>query len=183
LPTVKTGTATNEQYMTARANSIRLGHARNACLARAADAFRRGDGAAAKRFSREGKSLNEKMLNEAGEAAQLLVKERRADVQKAVRERDPNWSDDPSDRAERGKESAGGFGVIMGVASRRNIVGGDMLSAAERTECLIDLHTLHGTEGSDILGTFLAELEREHFRGLGESTAMFGHPKQREGKG
>lgn len=168
LPTVKTGSAANDQYMTARSNSIRLGHARNACLARAADAFRRGDGAAAKRFSREGKSLNEKMLNEAAEAANGLVRERRADVQKAVRERDPNWSDDPSDRAERGKECAGGLGVVMGVASRRNIVGGEHLSVGERTECLVDLHTLHGTEGADILATFLAELEREQFRGLGE---------------
>ena len=181
LPTVKTGTAANEQYMTARSNSIRLGHARNACLARAADAFRRGDGAAAKRFSREGKSLNEKMLNEAAEAANALVRERRADVQKAVRERDPNWSDDPSDRAERGKECAGGLGVVMGVASKRNVVGGEHLSVSERTECLVDLHTLHGTEGADILATFLAELEREHYRGLGEPAAGCGCLRQADG--
>jgi len=63
LPTLRTGSSVNEQYMSTRATSIRLGQARNACLARAADAFRRGDGAAAKRFSREGKSLNERMLN------------------------------------------------------------------------------------------------------------------------
>lgn len=170
LPTVRTGLAANNQYMKARETSIRLGHARNACLARAADAFRRGDGAAAKRFSREGKTLNEKMLSEAADAAQTLVRDRRKEVQQAVRERDPGWSDDPNDRTERGKECAGGFGVMMGVASKRNIVGGDLLTPSERTECMVDLHTLHGTEGSDILGTFLAELEREHYRGLGQST-------------
>ncbi|OCF32391.1 hypothetical protein I316_05816 [Kwoniella heveanensis BCC8398] len=166
LPTLKTGTSANEQYMSTRATSIRLGHARNACLARAADAFRRGDGAAAKRFSREGKALNQRMLNEAAEAAQTLVRDRRIEAQSAVRERDPGWSDDPSDRAERGKECAGGLGTILGVAGRKNVQGGDTLSGVERTEALLDLHTLHGGEGSEIAGQFLAELERENFRGL-----------------
>ena len=168
LPTVTTGVAANEQYMKARATAIRLGNARNACLARAADAFRRGDGAAAKRFSREGKSLNEKMLSESAEAAQALVRERRADAQRSVRERDVNWSDDPSDRSNRGKECAGGLGVILGVASKQNVIGGEALSSEDRTECMLDLHTLHGPEGSEIMGQFLAELERERYRGLGE---------------
>lgn len=158
LPTLRTGVSVNEQYMTTRATSIRLGQARNACLARAADAFRRGDGAAAKRFSREGKSLNERMLNEAADAAQALVRERRQAAQKAVRERDVGWSDDPGDRTQRGRECAGGLGVIMGIAAPRLIAGGDSLSAEERTECLLDLHTLHGSEGADILGQFLAEV-------------------------
>lgn len=158
LPTLKTGAGANEQYMTSRANAIRLGHARNACLARAADAFRRGDGAAAKRFSREGKALNERVVNEANEAAQALVKERRAEAQKAVRERDPSWSDDPSDRASRGKECGGGLGVVMGVASSRSVSRGVVLSAEERTEALLDLHTLHGNEGVDILASFLGDV-------------------------
>jgi len=160
LPTVRTGSGTNEQYMSTRATSIRLGHARNACLARAADAFRRGDGAAAKRFSREGKSLNERMLNEAADAAQALVRERRQDAQKAVRERDAGWSDDPGDRSQRGRECAGGLGVIMGIAAVRSVSGGEHMSADERTECLLDLHTLHGNEGADILGQFLAEVSQ-----------------------
>nr|XP_019001729.1 uncharacterized protein I203_05932 [Kwoniella mangroviensis CBS 8507]OCF65190.1 hypothetical protein I203_05932 [Kwoniella mangroviensis CBS 8507] len=165
LPTLKTGSATNEQYMSTRSTAIRLGHARNACLARAADAFRRGDGAAAKRFSREGKALNQRMLNESSEAAQVLVRERRMEAQLAIRERDPLWSDDPSDRSERGKECAGGLGVIMGTAPR-SVLGGELLSSAERVEALLDLHTLHGGEGQEITGQFLAELERENFRGL-----------------
>lgn len=169
MPTLKTGAVANEQYMTARAASIRLGHARNACLARAADAFRRGDGAAAKRFSREGKALNEKMLSESHEAANVLVKERMKDAQAAVRERDPAWSDDARDRAERGRECGAGFGVVLGVASAGKVPDGGRLSSEERTECLIDLHTLHGSEGVDIVSHFLAELERENYRGLGES--------------
>jgi hypothetical protein len=166
LPTLQTGSSANEQYMTTRSTAIRLGHARNACLARASDAWRRGDGAAAKRFSREARSLNERMLNDNLEAAQLLVRERRKAAQQAVRERDPSWSDDTRDRAERGKECAGGFGVVMGVASARSVPGGDRLSSDERTEILLDLHTLHGTEGSEIVSQFLTELERERFRGL-----------------
>lgn len=168
LPTLRTGTAANEQYMSNRANAIRLGHARNACLARAADAFRRGDGAAAKRFSREGKALNQRMINEASEVAQTLVRERREEAQKAIRERDPGWTDDPSDRSERGKECAGGLGVIMGIASRKSVSsgvgggggggGGERLSAEERAEALLDLHTLHGNEGAEIAGQFLAEV-------------------------
>jgi hypothetical protein len=175
LPTLATGTAANDQYMAARATSIRLGHARNACLARAADAFRRGDGAAAKRFSREGKALNEKMVHEANEAAQMLVKERMRDAARAVRERDPAWSDDPRDRAERGNECGAGLGVVLGVAGTSV---GSKLSSDERTEALIDLHTLHGTEGAEILGHFLAELERSHYRGLGKCSCC--HPSERE---
>lgn len=166
LPTLQTGSSANDQYMSTRSTAIRLGHARNACLARASDAFRRGDGAAAKRFSREGRSLNERMLNETFEAAQHLVRERRKSAQVAVRERDPSWSDDPGDRSSRGKECAGGLGVVMGIASSRSVPGGDRLSADERTEILLDLHTLHGTEGTEILSQFLVELERESFRGL-----------------
>lgn len=166
LPTLQTGSSANEQYMSTRSTAIRLGHARNACLARASDAWRRGDGAAAKRFSREARSLNERMLNDNLEAAQLLVRERRKAAQQAIRERDPGWSDDPRDRAERGKDCAGGFGVIMGVASARSVPGGDRLSSDERTEILLDLHTLHGTEGAEIVGQFLNELERESYRGL-----------------
>ena len=166
LPTLQTGSSANEQYMSTRSTSIRLGHARNACLARASDAFRRGDGAAAKRFSREGRSLNERMLSETLEAAQLLVRERRKAAQQAIRERDPAWSDDPGDRGVRGKDCAGGLGVVMGIASSRSVPGGDRLSAEERTEILLDLHTLHGTEGTEILSQFLSELERESFKGL-----------------
>lgn len=166
LPTINTGASANEQYLTSRQNAIRLGHARNACLARAADAFRRGDGAAAKRFSREGKSLNERMLHESAEAAAVLVRERMGDAQKAIRERDPSWSDDPADRATRGKEAGGGYGVLMGVAGMQKLraqsqgqnAGYEGTSEEERTEAMCDLHTLHGVEAVEVLGVFLAEV-------------------------
>ncbi|WVO17660.1 hypothetical protein L204_105357 [Cryptococcus depauperatus] len=166
LPTLVTGSSVNEQYLSSRSTSIRLGHARNACLARAADAFRRGDGAAAKRFSREGKALNMRMINESTEAAHSLIQTRQAAAQAAVLERPTTWSDDPHDRSERGKACAGGLGVVLGVASAKRIAGAEHLESGERTEVLLDLHTLHGNEGVEICGQFLAELERERFRGL-----------------
>jgi hypothetical protein len=52
LPTLSTGDAVQSLYMAYRARVLQLGAARNACLSRAADAWRRGDGAAARRFSR-----------------------------------------------------------------------------------------------------------------------------------
>jgi hypothetical protein len=158
LPTLPTGAIVNDEYMEARAAALRLGHARNACLARAADAWRRGDGAAAKRFSREANVLNEKMSSESSAAAAKLIKDRRETAQQAIQNRS-NWSDDPSDRASRGKECAGGLGVIMGVASAKGVgLGGTMLSAEERTECLIDLHALHAAEGVELLEEFLVNV-------------------------
>ena len=177
LPTINTGAVANEQYLTSRQSAIRLGHARNACLARAADAFRRGDGAAAKRFSREGKSLNERMLHESAEAAAVLVKERMASAQQAIRERDPAWSDEPADRAMRGKEAGGGFGVLMGVAGMQKLkqqgqgTYGDA-SIEERVECLCDLHTLHGVEAVEVLGVFLAEVCSSSVRRLTASCVV-----------
>lgn len=155
LPTLATGASANDMYMDARQNAIRLGQARNACLARAADAWRRGDGASAKRFSREANVLNEKMTAEGAEAAAKLVRQRRAMAQEAIRARG-DWSNDPGDRAAKGKECGGGLGVIMGIASAKALgPGGDALTQAERTECLADLHTLHGDEGVDVLEEFL----------------------------
>lgn len=109
------------------------------------------------------------MLNEAAEAAQGLVKERQAEAMEAVKERPAGWSDDPADRSQRGQACAGGLGVILGVASVSRLPPGanaSSLTSEERTEALLDLHTLHGNEAADILGQFLAELERERFRGL-----------------
>ncbi|ODN75768.1 hypothetical protein L202_05777 [Cryptococcus amylolentus CBS 6039] len=176
LPTLPTGTVANEAYLSSRAGSIRLGHARNACLARAADAFRRGDGGAAKRFSREGKALNQRMLNEQAEAAQELVRVRTALAREAIMARPLSWSTDPADARERGKPCGGGLGVVLGVASVASLAGNagrskggagkGGLEEGERVECVLDLHTLHGQEGVEICGQFLAELERERFRGL-----------------
>jgi len=153
LPTLPTGESVNSLYMVYRSRAIQLGGARNACLSRAADAWRRGDGAAAKRFSREGHELNAKMSAEMAEAAKKLVRERSKLAEGAVRNRDASWSDDPGDRSSRGKSVGGGLGVCLGVAG----ASGDSkaLSGEERTEAMLDLHGLHANEATEVLEQFL----------------------------
>jgi hypothetical protein len=153
LPTLLTGESVNALYMSYRSRALQLGAARNACLSRAADAWRRGDGAAAKRFSREGHDLNAKMSVEMTEAAGKLVRERAKLAEQAVRGRDANWSDEPGDRASRGKVCGGGLGVVLGVAGKD--AGEGKLTPEERTECLLDLHGLHSNEATEVLEEFL----------------------------
>lgn len=156
LPTLPTGESLNSLYMSYRARALQLGSARNACLSRAADAWRRGDGAAAKRFSREGHDLNGKMSLEMADAAKKLVRERAKVAEQAVRSRDASWSDDPGDRSARGKACGAGLGVCLGVASVNpggaNEVKG---SQEERTEIMLDLHGLHSNEATEVLELFL----------------------------
>lgn len=165
LPTLPTGESVSQLYMAYRSRALRLGAARNACLSRAADAWRRGDGAAAKRFSREGHDLNAKMSAEMVEAAGKLVRERARLAEQAVRVRDSGWSDDYGDRTARGRISGAGLGVCLGIASQ-NVNGEKKLTPEERTEVLLDLHGLHAAEAAEILEEFLLALEREHFYGL-----------------
>jgi len=141
-------------YMSYRSRALQLGAARNACLSRAADAWRRGDGAAAKRFSREGHELNAKMSSEMADAAGQLVKERAKLAEQAVRGRDAGWSDDPGDRTSRGKIVGTGLGVCLGVA-RLDVGGTEKLSLEERTEAALDLHGLHANEATEVLESFL----------------------------
>ncbi|KAF7317962.1 hypothetical protein MKEN_00884500 [Mycena kentingensis (nom. inval.)] len=164
LPTLPTGDAVHNMYMSYRSRALQLGAARNACLSRAADAWRRGDGSAAKRFSREGHELNDKMAKEMAAAAAKLVRERVQVVAQAVRARDASWSDDPGDRTVRGRSCGSGLGVLLGIASRD--VGGDKLTAEERTECVLDLHGLNQGEAIEVMEEFLLALEQEHFFGL-----------------
>ncbi|KDR67921.1 hypothetical protein GALMADRAFT_257406 [Galerina marginata CBS 339.88] len=174
LPTLPTGEAVSAMYMSYRQRALQLGAARNACLSRAADAWRRGDGAAAKRFSREGHELNAKMAVEMGEAAGGLVIERARMAEGAVRARDAAWSDDPGDRAARGKACGGGYGVVLGIAGAAAVkgvkgtagggAGGE--TSEERTEAILDLHGLHANEATEVLEKFLLALEHEHFYGL-----------------
>ncbi|KAG1760855.1 hypothetical protein EDD22DRAFT_980446 [Suillus occidentalis] len=165
LPTLPTGESINALYMSYRSRALQLGAARNACLSRAADAWRRGDGAAAKRFSREGHDLNAKMGNEMTMAANKLVRERAKVAEQAVKSRDLGWSDDAGDRTARGRSCGGGLGVCLGIAG--TTTGGDSkLTSEERTESMLDLHGLHSNEATDVLEEFLLALEREHFLGL-----------------
>ena len=155
LPTLPTGESVSQLYMNYRQRALQLGAARNACLSRAADAWRRGDGAAAKRFSREGHELNAKMSTEAAEAAGKLVRERAKLAEQAVRGRDASWSDDPGDRNSRGKMMGGGFGVCLGVTSKDVEEGLAKLTQEERTEVALDLHGLHSNEATEVLEEFL----------------------------
>lgn len=154
LPTLPTGESINALYMSYRSRALQLGAARNACLSRAADAWRRGDGAAAKRFSREGHDLNAKMGNEMTMAANKLVRERAKVAEQAVKSRDLGWSDDAGDRTARGRSCGGGLGVCLGIAG--TTTGGDSkLTSEERTESMLDLHGLHSNEATDVLEEFL----------------------------
>jgi DNA-nicking Smr family endonuclease len=145
----------SQLYMSYRQRALQLGAARNACLSRAADAWRRGDGAAAKRFSREGHDLNAKMSAEAADAAGKLVRERAKLTEQAVRGRDMSWSDDSSDRTNRGKMMGAGLGVCLGIASKDTEEGMAKLTSEERMEVALDLHGLHSNEATEVLEEFL----------------------------
>jgi len=166
LPTLPTGDALNSMYMNYRSRALQLGAARNACLSRAAEAWRQGDGAGAKRFSREGQDLNSQMKAEARVAAGKLVRERAKVAMDAVRNRDASWSDDPGDRTNRGRVCGGGLGVCLGIAGKKAGMYMERLTAEERTETMLDLHGLHSNEATEVLEEYLLALEKENFLGL-----------------
>ncbi|KAF4610657.1 hypothetical protein D9613_006786 [Agrocybe pediades] len=186
LPTLPTGGSLSTLYMSYRSRALHLGSMRNTCLSRAAEAWRRGDGASAKRFSKEGQAMNERMREEMREAAAGLVRERVKVAEGAVRGRDAGWSDDPGDRGARGRVMGAGLGVCLGVVGRSQLSsaatssgslsffvpasgtsgGGKELTQEERTEAMVDLHGLHSNEATEVLEKFLLGLEQEHFYGL-----------------
>ena len=154
LPTLTTGESVNSLYLAYRSRAHQLGSARNACLARAAEAWKKGDGAAAKRFSREGHDLNAKMSAEMAQAAGRLVRERAKLAEQAVRARDAMWSDDYGDRTAKGRICGAGLGVCLGIASQ-TVGDGKKLTPEERTEVMLDLHGLHSTEATEVVEEFL----------------------------
>jgi hypothetical protein len=164
LPTLPMGESVNQLYMNYRARALQLGAARSACLSRAADAWRRGDGAAAKRFSREGHDLNAKMSVEMAQAASKLVRERALLAEQAAKARDPGWSDDPGDRTARGQPCGAGLGVVLGIASIEQASDRGKLSPEERTEVALDLHALHSNEAVEVLEEFLLGVSDSYLR-------------------
>jgi Domain of unknown function (DUF1771) len=155
LPSLPIGDTASSLYVAYRSRALQLGAARNACLSRAADAWRRGDGSAAKRFSREGHDLNAKMAAELTVTAGAVVRERTKLVEQTVRARDGAWSDDPGDHSARGRACGNGLGIILGIARREGSVEQRDLKPDERTESVIDLHGIHAAEATEILEEFL----------------------------
>ena len=158
MPNISTGEAVKSLYAAYRTRAQQLGASRNESLARAAAAMKKGDGAAAKRFTREGHDLNAKMSAELVQAAGRLVRERAKHVEQTLK--NSVWSDDSTDRPfAPGKICGAGFGVCLGVAAQamagQAAVEGKKLTPDERTEVLIDLHGLQVAEATEVVEEFL----------------------------
>ena len=166
LPT--TENTSSKTYQMYRERPVQLSAARNACLARAADAWRRGDVQLAKRFTREGHELNAKMRSEGREGGRKVVLEwvegfreelDGAPASSAHKNTTSPVSD--GDGWERGETVAHGLGVCLGHAP-----GGVV-------EVYVDLRGLFVDEGIELLEEYLMVLERDGFTGLGERGSPF----------
>ncbi|KAI0691232.1 hypothetical protein BC835DRAFT_125404 [Cytidiella melzeri] len=169
VPTIGSGDAVKNLYAAYRNRAQQLGASRNECLSRAAAAWKKGDGAAAKRFTREGHDLNAKMSAELVQAASRLVRERARVIEQTLRS--SVWSDDSADRPfSAGKICGGGLGVCLGVAAQalasQSAAEGKKLTPEERTEVMVDLHGLQVAEATEVVEEFLLALERDQFSGL-----------------
>jgi hypothetical protein len=163
--------ATNSKlYQAYRDRPAQLSAARNACLARAADAWRRGDVQLAKRFTREGHELNAKMRAEGREGARGVVRAwvegmreelEGAGASASAGEGKKVGSDGDGDAWARGEVVGGGLGVCLGRA-----LGGE-------AEAYLDLRGLFADEGVELLDEYLMVLERDGFTGLGECAGRF----------
>ena len=166
MPTVPTGTELTKLYVAYRQCFLELGANRNKCLARAAEAWKRGDGAGAKRFSREAQDWNRQVAIEGRDSANRIVAERQRLLQVALAEAGAGPTEDGPDRKVRG-QPMGGYGVCLGVVGRDALgAHGGLVTSDERTEVGLDLHALHTDEAVAFLGEFLSILEKERFKGL-----------------
>ena len=157
----------SKAYQAYRERPTQLSAARNACLARAADAWRRGDVQLAKRFTREGHELNAKMRSggrEGGRRAVLEWVEGFREKLDAVAANDHRTAASPmsdTDEWALGEAGANGLGVCLG-----RTPGGDV-------EVYIDLRGLFVDDGVELLEEYLMILERDRFAGLGERSFRF----------
>ncbi|KAI5479870.1 CCCH zinc finger and SMR domain containing protein [Pseudohyphozyma bogoriensis] len=167
LPTLPTGAALAQLYSRYRTSFLQLGANRNKCLAKAAECWKRGDGAGARKFSRDAADWNRQVAIEGRDSANKIVEERKKLMREAILNNEggrAGTTDDVADRRARGQERGGG--ICLGVVSQAILPRGRLLSAEERTEVALDLHGLHADEAVSFLGEFLLSLEREHFPGL-----------------
>jgi hypothetical protein len=163
LPVISSSDALDKLYATYRDRPLQLQSARNACLARAADAWRRNDGPSAKRFTRDANELNIKMSNEARDAAGKVIRERSKLMMNEILAMGRiNGA---------GRPAGAGLGVVLGLANSET---GSSRNETEdmRIEIAIDLHGLYATEGVDHLEEFLISLEKEHHLGPSKLTLL-----------
>ncbi|KIS67514.1 uncharacterized protein UMAG_04609 [Mycosarcoma maydis] len=178
LPTLLTGSSAAETYQTHRGDALSLAEQRNKLLVRASEAYRKGDVASAKKFSKEASSLNNQYENESRTAAHAIVKERMRELRSRLN--DPNLSgsnassqsNEAGARRLRGKLVGNGLGLCLGVVRPGALQGSQTssitanLSVEERTECLLDLHGLLSKEAVELTEEFLLGLEAEGIQGL-----------------
>lgn len=167
LPTLPTGSALAALYVKYRSSFLELGANRNKCLARAAECWKRGDGAGARKFSREAQDWSRQVAIEGRDSASKIVEERRRVLKEAVTNNEgrSGTTDDAADRKVRGQERGGG--VVLGVVAQNALPSNERaLTVDERTEVAIDLHALHTDEAISFMGDFLLALEKDRFAGI-----------------
>jgi len=167
LPTLPTGQSLANLYIRYRQTFLELGANRNKCLAKAAECFKRGDGAGARKWSREAQDWSRQVAIEGRDSALRIVEERKKVLREAI-ERNEGRSgstDDVPDRKAKGQERGGG--ICLGVISASMLSSNERLSTEEeRTEVALDLHALHTDEAISFMGDFLLKLEAQQFRGI-----------------
>lgn len=151
-----------------------LSDKRNKCLARAAEAWKAGNGAEARKWSREGQSLNRILQEESRSLARSIVRSRHEEMRNRMASETGQGvldasTDERGARGLRGKAMGADLGICLGVVPMRaptapaNLAS---LSLDERTDVLMDCHLLHASEAVELVEEFLMGLEREQFRGL-----------------
>ncbi|KAJ1017812.1 hypothetical protein NDA16_005129 [Ustilago loliicola] len=173
LPTLLTGASAAETYQTHRGDVLSLAEQRNKLLARASEAYRKGDVASAKKFSKEASSLNHQYEDESRTAAHAIVKDRLRELRSRLNDPATSGSNASAQSTEagarglRGKIVGNGLGLCLGVVRPGALQGNSAnLSVDERTECLLDLHGLHAKEAVELTEEFLLGLEAERMQGL-----------------
>ncbi|CEQ41546.1 SPOSA6832_03296 [Sporobolomyces salmonicolor] len=166
LPTLPTGQALANLYIRYRQTFLELGANRNKCLAKAAECFKRGDGAGARKWSREAQDWSRQVAIEGRDSALRIVEERKRVLKEAIdrNEGRAGSTDDAPDRKARGHERGGG--ICLGVVSQAVVPGSGHLTEEERTEVALDLHALHTDEAISFMGDFLLKLEAQQFGGI-----------------
>lgn len=138
LPTLATGNSLSDSYANHRGRFLELGAARARSLTKAAESWKRGDGAGARHWSKEAQAQDLERLQAGREAATLIAAERKRQLHDAVikYEGRDGRADPVADRSSRGQEVGGGLGICLGIAARSV---GSSASPEERAEAALDL--------------------------------------------